>query len=308
MPLNKLWVEAYRPKTLDQLIFGSDTERNTFEAIVKEKNLPNLLLVGVQGTGKTSLSGVLLNELKVLPEDTLRVNCSDEKIDAIREKVKTFAYTMAMGEFKVVQLEEMDHLSLDGQALLRGLIEDVSGSCRFIATANYANKIMPAIRSRMQEFVFSKPDREAVLLRMADVLVAENVEFEVEDLEKVVEAGYPDVRKTLQLLEAGSKSGKLTIQGEGAVADWKLQLLPLLELGDLKGARALVCSAATKEELQDVFSFVYNNLHRTNLKQDEAVVMIADYMHKHAFASDPEINIAALFIELSTLAQISNRK
>lgn len=308
MPLNKLWVEAYRPKTLDQLIFGSDKERNTFEAIVKEKNLPNLLLVGVQGTGKTSLSGVLLNELKVLPEDTLRVNCSDEKIDAIREKVKTFAYTMAMGEFKVVQLEEMDHLSLDGQALLRGLIEDVSGSCRFIATANYANKIMPAIRSRMQEFVFSKPDREAVLLRMADVLVAENVEFEVEDLEKVVEAGYPDVRKTLQLLEAGSKSGKLTIQGEGAVADWKLQLLPLLELGDLKGARALVCSAATKEELQDVFSFLYNNLHRTQLKQDEAIVMIADYMYKHSFAADPEINIAALFIELSTLVQTSSRK
>lgn len=304
MPLNKLWVEAYRPKTLDQLIFGSDKERNTFEAIVKEKNLPNLLLVGVQGTGKTSLSGVLLNELKVLPEDTLRVNCSDEKIDAIREKVKTFAYTMAMGEFKVVQLEEMDHLSLDGQALLRGLIEDVSGSCRFIATANYANKIMPAIRSRMQEFVFSKPDREAVLLRMADVLVAENVEFEVEDLEKVVEAGYPDVRKTLQLLEAGSKSGKLTIQGEGAVADWKLQLLPLLELGDLKGARALVCSAATKEELQDVYRFLYDNVHRVKKfkgKEDQAVILIAQYQYQHAFVADVEIQVAALFIELGAL-------
>lgn len=308
MTLRKLWIEAYRPKKLSEVIFASDKERKVFEAIVAEKSLPNLMLIGVQGTGKTSLSHVLLNELGVLPEDTLRINCSDEKIDAIRDKVKTFAYTMAMGDYKVVQLEEMDHLSLDAQALLRVLIEDVSGSCRFIATGNHENKIIPAMHSRFQVFRFSRPDREQVLLRMADVLVAENVEFEVDDLEKVVEAGYPDVRKVLQLLEAGSKNGKLTIQGEGAVADWKLQLLPLLEVGDLKGARTLVCTSASKEELQDVFSFLYNNLHRTQLKQDEAIVMIADYMYKHSFAADPEINIAALFIELSTLVQTSSRK
>ena len=304
MPLNKLWVETYRPQTIDQIVFANDKERKTFEAIVAEKNLPNLLLVGVQGTGKSSLSGVLLRELNVLPEDTLRINCSDEKIDAIREKVKTFAYTMAMGDFKACQLEEIDHLSLDGQALLRGLIEDVSGSCRFIATANHVNKIMPAIRSRFQEFAFSKPDREAVLLRMADVLVAENVEFEVEDLEKVVEAGYPDVRKTIQLLEAGSKSGKLVVQGEGAAADWKLQLLPLLETGDLKAARALVCSTATKEELQDVYRFLYDNVHRVKKfkgKEDQVVILIAQYQYQHAFVADVEIQVAALFIELGAL-------
>lgn len=304
MPLNKLWVEAYRPKNLAQVIFATDKERKTFESIVDQKTLPNLLLVGVQGTGKTSLSGVLLNELGVLPEDTLRINCSDEKIDAMREKVKTFAYTMAMGDFKVVQLEEMDHLSLDAQALLRGLIEDVSASCRFIATANYQNKILPAIRSRFQEFVFSRPDREQVLLRMADVLVAENVEFEVEDLEKVVEAGYPDVRKTLQLLEAGSKSGTLVVQGEGAAADWKLQLLPLLETGDFKGARKLVCESATKEELQDVYRFLYDNVHRVKKlkgKEDQAVILIAQYQYQHAFVADTEIQIAALFIELGAL-------
>lgn len=302
--LHKLWVEVYRPKTLDQVIFANDKERKTFSAIVEEKTLPNLLLVGVQGTGKTSLSGVLLNELGVLPEDVLRINCSDEKIDAMREKVKTFAYTMAMGNFKVVQLEEMDHLSLDAQALLRGLIEDVSGSCRFIATANYQNKILPAIRSRFQEFVFSRPDREQVLLRMADVLVAENVEFEVEDLEKVVEAGYPDVRKTLQLLEAGSKSGKLVVQGEGAAADWKLQLLPLMETGDLKAARKLVCESASKEELQDVYRFLYDNVHRIKKlkgKEDQAVILIAQYQYQHAFVADPEIQIASLFIEMGAL-------
>lgn len=304
MTLRKLWVEAYRPKKIADVIFANDKERKVFESIIEEKSLPNLMLIGVQGTGKTSLSNALLNELGVLPEDTLRINCSDEKIDAIRDKVKTFAYTMAMGDFKVCQLEEMDHLSLDAQALLRVLIEDVSSSCRFIATGNHENKIIPAMHSRFQVFRFSRPDREQVLLRMADVLVAENVEFEVEDLEKVVEAGYPDVRKVMQLLEAGSKSGKLTIQGEGAVADWKLQLLPLLETGDLKAARKLVCESASKEELQDVYRFLYDNVHRVKKlkgKEDQAVILIAQYQYQHAFVADPEIQVASLFIELGAL-------
>jgi DNA polymerase III delta prime subunit len=305
MTLRKLWVEAYRPKKIVDVIFANDKERKVFESIIEEKSLPNLLLIGTQGTGKTSLSNALLHELGVLPEDTLRINCSDEKIDAIREKVKTFAYTMALGDFKVCQLEEMDHLSLDAQALLRALIEDVSSSCRFIATGNYENKIIPAMHSRFQVFRFSRPDREQVLLRMADVLVAENIEFEVDDLEKVVEAGYPDVRKVLQLLEAGSKSGKLAIQGEGAVADWKLQLLPLLETGDLKGARTLVCTSASKEELQDVYRFLYDNIHRIKKlkgKEDQAVILIAQYQYQHAFVADPEIQVAALFIEMGALS------
>lgn len=304
MALNKLWVEAYRPQTLKDVVFASDNERKFFERIVEEKSLPNLLLVGVQGTGKTSLSGALLNDIGVLPEDVLRINCSDEKIDAMRDKVKTFAYTMAMGDFKVCQLEEMDNLSLDAQKLLRALMEEVSASCRFIATGNYANRILPAMRSRFQEFVFSKPDREAVLLRMADVLSDENIEFEVDDLEKVVEAGYPDIRKTLQLLEVGSKGGKLIIQGEGAVADWKLQLLPLLETGDFKASRKLVCESATKEELEDVYRFLYENIHRVKKlkgKEDQAVILIAQYQYQHAFVADQEIQVAALFIELGAL-------
>lgn len=304
MALNKLWVEKYRPKTIKDVVFGTEQERKFFERIVEEKSLPNLLLVGVQGTGKTSLSGALLNDLGVLPEDTLRINCSDEKIEAMRDKVKTFAYTMAMGDFKVCQLEEMDNIGHDAQKLLRSLMEEVSGSCRFIATGNYANKILPAMRSRFQEFAFSNPDRELVLLRAADILVAENIEFEVDDLEKVVEAGYPDIRKTIQLLEVGSKSGTLVIQGEGAVADWKLQLFPLLEAGDFNAARKVVCETATKEELQDVYRFLYNNIHRFKKfkgKEDQAIILIAQYQYQHAFVSDAEIQIAALFIELGVL-------
>jgi len=304
MALNKLWCESYRPRNLAQVIFANDRERSTFQAMVDQGSMPNLLIVGHPGTGKTSISGALLSEFNVLREDTLRINCSDEKIDALRDKVKTFAYTMPAGAFKVVQLEEMDYLSLDAQALLRGLIEEVSFSCRFIATANYSNKILPPIRSRFQEFTFSSPNRDEILIRMAEILEQEQITFELDDLEKVISASYPDVRKTLQLLEQGSKSGTLVITGGESAADWKLELLPLLESSDLKAARTLVCTSASKEELQDIYRFLYENIHRVPKladKQDSAVILIAQYQYQHMFVADVEIQIAALFIELSAL-------
>jgi len=304
MPLNKLWVEAYRPKTLSEMIFANDRERADFEAIVKSGSLPNLLFIGNPGTGKTSISGVLLNELGVLPEDTLRINCSDEKIDAMRDKVKTFAYTMAAGAFKVVQLEEMDNLSLDGQKLLRALIEEVSHSCRFIGTGNYQNRIIPAMFDRLQPYTFSAPNRDEIAIRGAEILEAEKVEFDADDLLKVVEAGYPSVRRVINLLEKSSRTGKLVVTGADAVADWKLQLLPLLEASDLKGARKLVCESATKEELVEVYRFLFDNLGRVKKlkgKEDQAVILIAQYQYQHQFVDDKEIQIAALFIELGAL-------
>ena len=304
MSLKKLWVEQYRPGSIDEVVFANDRERRVFQQIVESGECPNLLLTGHQGTGKTSISLALVKDLGVDRQDILKINCSDEQIETIREKVKSFAYTMPMGKYKVVRLEEMDYLSQPAQALLRVLIEEVEASCRFIATANYSNKILPAMRSRFQEHVISTPNREDVLVRMAEVLAQEAVEFELDDLEKVVAASYPDLRKTLQVLEANSKTGKLVIGSSESVTDWKLQLLPLLIASDMKAARKLVCESATREELVDVYRFLYENVHRDGKfkdKEDQAVVLIAQYQYQHAFVSDPEIQIAALFIELGAL-------
>ena len=303
--LKKLWAETYRPKTIDEVIFASDDLKAEFKEIVKSGSLPNLLLTGHAGSGKTSISQALMRELKVDPADILKINCAEEQIDAIRNKVKTFAYTMPFGKFKVVRLEEMDYLSHDAQALLRELTQEVQDNCRFVATANYLNKIMPAMQSRFQHYVVATPDRDQVLLAMADILVKEAVEFEIDDLEKVVAAGYPDLRKIVGLLEKASRTGTLTIVGKNStIKDWKLQLLPLLEASDLKGARTLVCTSATREELQDVYRFLYENVHRVKKlsgKEDQAIVLIAQYQYQHAFVADTEINVAALFIELGAL-------
>ena len=300
--MKKLWVETYRPRFVADVILAPEM-RKKFDNFVSDQSIPNLLLTGIRGTGKSTISKALIRDLKVDRSDVLRIACSDEKIDGMRDKVKNFSMTMPNGEFKIVQLEEFDMLSLEAQGLLRSLIEDTSNSCRFIATCNYINKVIPELRSRFQEFTFTAPDRDQVLLLMADILVKEAVEFDVDDLEKVVAAGYPDVRKIIQLMEANSGDGVLKLDNDGGISDWKLSLLPLIEAGDIRGCRKLVCESATKEELIDVYRYLYDNLHRCKKlkKQDEAVVLIAQYQYQHSFVSDQELQVAALFIELANL-------
>lgn len=314
--IKKPWTEQHRPNGLDEVIFTNLQMEKTFKKITQTGDLPNLLLHGGPGTGKTSISSALCRDLDIDTMDRLRINCSDEKIDALREKVKAFASTMPLGrssigdrvdhrpEFKVVQLEEFDHLSLDGQALLRSLIEDTSGSCRFIATCNYINKVIPALRSRFQEFAVMAPNKDHCLERAAIILGDQGIEAELEDIEKAVDVGYPDLRKIIQLLEQFSTSGRLVLADATGTADWKIALLGLLETGDLKTARKLVCEQATKEELVDVYRFLFDNvtkIKRLEKKWDEAVVLIAQYQFQHAFVADPELQIAALFIELGAL-------
>lgn len=302
--MKPVWAERYRPQSIDEVIFANERERTQFREIVKSGDLPNILLTGHQGTGKTSTSLALIHDLKVDPTDVMKINCSDEQIDSIRSKVKSFAYSMPTGKFRVVRLEEMDWLSQPAQGLLRALFDEVGSNCRFIGTANYKNKILPPMRSRFQEYELSAPNREDLMVRAAEILEKEGVTFEVDDLDKVVAAAYPDFRKILHILEAGSKTKTLVLMNAETVHDWKLQLLPLLEAGDFKGARKLVCETANREELQDVYRFMYENIHRVKKlkgKEDQAVVTIAQYQYQHGFVADVEIQVAALFIELGAL-------
>ena len=305
MKIKKLWVEKYRPTTVSEVIMTSESHAKKFNEFVKRGEIPNLLLSGGPGTGKTSVSKALIRDLNIHRNDLLRINCSDEKIDAIRDKVKAFAMTMPIGNFKVVQLEEFDNIGIDAQKLLRVLIEDCESITRFIATCNYANQLIPPIRSRFQEFSFSAPALEEVIIRAADILEKENVAFEIDDLEQIVALAYPDFRKVIQLLESSSVNGALKLDtNSDVVADWKLQLLELLEAGSFQEARKMVCSTASKEELVDVYRFLYMNVHKCNsIKHnlDQAFVLIAQYQYQHSFVADTELQIAALFIELSRL-------
>lgn len=299
-----IWVEKYRPRTIADVIFQDKRQEDTFTGYVAAGDIPHLLLSGIQGTGKTTVSKALLRDLGVDKSDVLRINCSDKKIDALRNEVSAFATTMPLGKFKVVQLEEFDYLSLDGQALLRGLIEDTSASCRFIATCNYENKVIPALKSRFQHFYFRAPDKDKIAGRMVDILDKENISYNAEDLLTYIDVGYPDIRKTIQLLQGNSIGGKLLnpSNSSSAESDWKFGLLECISVGDFKTARKLVCESATREEHEDVFTFLYQNLDKMKIKdKDSAIVTIASYMKGHIQSSNTELNLAALFVELSRL-------
>lgn len=298
---SSIWVERYRPKSLSDVIFQDPRQESIFKSFVENGDIPHLFLSGIQGTGKTTISKAILKDLNVHKGDILRVNCSDEKIEAIRNKVSSFAMTMPMGKFKVVQLEECDHLSQDAMALLRGLIEDSSANCRFIATCNYANRVIPPLKSRFQEFVFKAPDKEKVALRMAGILEQENVEYDAEHLLTYIDVGYPDVRKTIQLLQGNSVNGKLLAPTSSSAqeSDWKFGLLDAVSAGDFKRARKLVCETASREEHEDIFTFMYRNVDKLKVKDtEEAILIIAEHLRNHSLVADTEINLAAMFISL----------
>lgn len=301
--MKQIWCEKYRPVHVKDVIVTNARERRDFDMYVEEGEIPNLMFQGASGTGKSSMSAALIHDLGVDRSDVLKINCSDEKIEAMRDKVKNFAMTMPVGKFKVVRLEEFDGIGPDAQRLLRDLMEVTTSSCRFIATCNYQHLIIPSMRSRFTEVPFVAPSKDDVTIKAAEILEAENVEFNIDDLEKVVAAAYPDFRKVITIMEKASKTGRLIISSGEAVSDWKLQLLPLIESGEIGKARKVVCESATKEELIDIYRFLYDNLHRCKklTKQDEAVILIAQYQYQHSFVADPELQVAALFIEIAAL-------
>lgn len=295
-----IWVEKYRPKSVNEIIFQDDKQKKLFTTFVESGDFPHLFLAGVQGTGKTTTSMALVRDIGIDKSDVLKINCSDEKIDAIRSKVVTFANTMAMGKFKVVRLEEIDYLSLDAQALLRSLIEETQQNCRFIATCNYSNKVIPPLKSRFQEVYFKQPDKEKVALFLVDILERENIEYDPETLLTFIDVAYPDIRKTIQLVQGNCGDGKLSSPTVENSSDWRFTLLSLISSGDFKQARKLVCESSSKEEHEDVYRFLYENVSKLKVKDvEEAILTIAEYLKSHTLVADTEINLAACFIALS---------
>ena len=181
---NKLWVEKYRPNTVDGYVFTDNKQKDQVEGWIRDGSFPHLLMSGDPGTGKTTLAKLLINELGVEEYDVLTINASRENgIDMLREKINGFVQTMPFGKFKVVLLDEADYLTQPSQAALRNDMESYHETVRYILTCNYAHKIIPALKSRCHEFHIAKPDMVEFTARGATVLVTENVEFELDVLD-----------------------------------------------------------------------------------------------------------------------------
>lgn len=307
--MRELWTEAYRPKTLDGYVFTDENAKTQIESWVKDKNIPHLLFHGPAGTGKTTLAKILVNSLEIEDCDFMQVNASrDNGADYLRDKIEGFVSTMPFGDLKVVLLDEADYLSQSAQAIMRGLMETYASQARFILTCNFVHKIISPLKSRCQELHIDKTDTTEFTARVAQILISENVQFDLDVLDSFVKATYPDLRKCLNLLQANSITGTLTkpTTTSSGTADYRLAMVDLFKQRRTKEARALLCSQVTPEEMDGVYRWMYDNLplwSDSDEGQDEAILIIRRGLVNHSLVADPEINLSATLTELAQIGK-----
>ena len=295
-----LWVEKYRPSTLDTYI-GNDQLKSKVAVYLESGDLPHLLLYGKAGTGKTTLAKLLVNNIDC---DYLYINASDENnVETVRSKVKNFASTMGFKDYKVIILDECDYITPNAQAALRNLMETFSKHCRFILTCNFVERIIDPIQSRCQAFQVIPPNKQDVAKHLHNILTQENINYEREDLGLLVNSGYPDIRRVINGAQRQSVEGILTIDKQSIVEnDYKLKLLKILETQDKKSAfnniRQLVADSKVTD-FADLFRLLYDEVDTYGKGHIAAcILVIAKYELSDAQVVDKEINAMAMIIEL----------
>ena len=304
--MQKLWVEAYRPTTVAEYVFRDEAQRNTVNQWIKDSSIPHLILSGHAGIGKTTLAKVLLNELEINPLDFMEINASRERgIDAMRDRITNFISMIPFGPFKVVLLDEADYLTQDAQASLRGIMEEFHETARFILTCNFPNKILPPIHSRCQSFHMEKIDKTEFTARAAQILLQEDVNFDINTLDNYVSITYPDLRKCINIIQQNVLEGSLLSPQEADTGDseWRYEMVELFKAGKISEARKLVCKTIRPEEIEGMFRWLYDNieLFGDDEKQDSAIIIIKQGLVDHTLVVDPEINLAAVMIKLARL-------
>jgi len=304
--MKELWVEKYRPSTVDGYVFRDNHQREQVRTWIKEKSIPHLLFSGSAGIGKTTLAKILFNELEVNDLDLLEINASrTNSVDDVRDKIINFVQMIPFGDFKVVLLDEADYLSPNAQAALRGVMEEYHHTARFILTCNYPNKIIPAIHSRCQGFHVAKTDQTEFTARVAEILISENVQFDIDTLDSFVKATYPDLRKCINTVQMNSGDGMLHSpeKGDTGEADYKFKMVELFKSGKISEARKLLCSQARPEEMDEIYRWLYDNVEifGEEANQNKAILIIKQGLVDHTLVIDPEINLAATLIRLGNL-------
>ena len=294
---HSLWVEKYRPCDL-QTYIGNEHLKSKVKIYLESEDVPHLLLYGKAGTGKTTLAKIITSNIDC---DHMYINASDEnKVDDVRNKIKTFASSVGFKSLKVIILDECDYLTPNAQAALRNLMETFSKHCRFILTCNYVERIIDPIQSRCQSYKVVPPSKKEVAQQMVNILKQENCTFELDDVALIVNAGYPDIRRVINSAQRQIVDGKLKIDTSSVIQNnYKLQLLEMLSNGSkLNDVRQLIADNSISD-YSELFRLLYDEVDNYgNGKQSECIMNIAEAQYQDVHVVDKEINFMSLIIRL----------
>ena len=304
---DQLWVAKYAPNDFSETIMPDSMKEKMLEYI-KTKEIPNIGAFGPAGTGKTSSMRALLNQLKVDSGDIMFVNASDiNSVDAVRNIIKPFAMSMSINEelpIRFVFLDEADHLSPQAQAALRNLIEASYGSARFILTANYPKKIIPALHSRLQTFTLEKPDIESIAERVLAILDTEEVDIESEeDLLNLIKNNSSDIRKLIQLLQQntiavnGKKILKVRIK-ENEGGEVFQEYIKLFKKNDAKALRNLVYTKFTDSDTAEFWTLMIDEIIKNSEAYetvgggiDNTIYYLNEGQKNHELVANKQLNV-----------------
>ena len=298
-----LWVEKYRPQTIDECILDSSL-KDTFNKIAESGEIPNMLFTGTAGLGKTTVAKALCNMLDL---DYIVINGSEEgNIDTLRGKIKQFASTVSLqGGIKVVILDEADYLNPQStQPALRGFIEEFANNCRFILTCNFKNRIIEPLHSRCGVYEFNSGDKQQLcndfFIRTQGILDKEGIPYDKPALAELIMKYYPDWRRVLNELQRYSLSGKIDTGILNSISDKNYDdLFTFLKTKDFKKMRSWVANNIDTDA-SAIFRSIYDRVTQkvSPASIPQLILILADYQYKNAFVADHELNVVACLTEV----------